>query len=132
MAAVYWEEIMNLAILPLAITMLAGPQIMSAIIFVTSTRPVRTSAAFIIGVAIAATVGMLIAINVASLLDYNFSLGDSSDSGSTGHIVQYLLVGLLIAFAVKNYVRRETVEPRGGLGRSRGPTRSELSVSGSW
>jgi len=35
---------MNLAILPLAITMLAGPQIMSAIIFVTSTRPVRISA----------------------------------------------------------------------------------------
>jgi len=115
MAAVYWEEIMNLAILPLAITMLAGPQIMSAIIFVTSTRPVRTSAAFIIGVAIAA-VGMLIAINVASLLDYNFSLGDSSDSGSTGHIVQYLLVGLLIALAVKNYVRRETVEPPRWLG----------------
>ena len=106
---------MNLAILPLAITMLAGPQIMSAIIFVTSTRPVRTSAAFIIGVAIAA-VGMLIAINVASLLDYNFSLGDSSDSGSTGHIVQYLLVGLLIALAVKNYVRRETVEPPRWLG----------------
>jgi small neutral amino acid transporter SnatA (MarC family) len=36
---------MNLAILPLAITMMAGPQIMSAIVFVTSTRPVRTSAA---------------------------------------------------------------------------------------
>jgi threonine/homoserine/homoserine lactone efflux protein len=116
MAAVYWEEIMNLAILPLAITMLAGPQIMSAIIFVTSTRPVRTSAAFIIGVAIAATVGVFIAINVASLLDNNFSLGDSSDSGSTGHIVQYLLVGLLIALAVKNYVRRETVEPPRWLG----------------
>jgi hypothetical protein len=45
-AAVYWEEIMNLAILPLAITMLAGPQIMSAIICVTSVRPVRTSVAF--------------------------------------------------------------------------------------
>jgi small neutral amino acid transporter SnatA (MarC family) len=62
MAAVYWEEIMNLAILPLAITMLAGPQIMSAIIFITSTRPVRTSAAFIIGVAIAATVGVFIGL----------------------------------------------------------------------
>ncbi len=107
---------MNLAIIPLAITMLAGPQIISAIIFITSTRPVRTSAAFIIGVAIAATVGVLIAINVASLLDNTFSLGDSSDSGSTGHIVQYLLVGLLIALAVKNYIRRETVEPPRWLG----------------
>jgi len=107
---------MNLAILPLAITMLAGPQIMSAIIFVTSTKPMRTSAAFITGVAIAATVGVLIAITVASLLDSNLSLGDSSDSGSTGHIVQYLLVGLLVALAIKNYVRRETVEPPRWLG----------------
>jgi small neutral amino acid transporter SnatA (MarC family) len=123
---------MNLAILPLAITMLAGPQIMSAIIFVTSTRPVRTSAAFITGVAIAATMGVLITNNVASLLDSNHSLGDSSDNGSTRHIVQYLLVGLLVALAVRNYVRRETVEPRGGLVPSREPTRSELSVSGSW
>lgn len=107
---------MSLAILPLAITMLAGPQIMSAIIFVTSTRPVRTSAAFITGVAIAAAVGVLIAIKIASLLDNNFSLGDSSDNGSNGHIVQYLFVGLLIALAVKNYVRRETVEPPRWLG----------------
>jgi len=107
---------MNLAILPLAITMLAGPQIMSAIIFVTSRKPVRTSAAFITGVAIAASVGVLISITVASLLDSNLSLGDFSDNGSTGHIVQYLLVGLLVALAIKNYVRRETVEPPRWLG----------------
>jgi small neutral amino acid transporter SnatA (MarC family) len=31
---------MNLAILPLALTMLAGPQIIFAIIFVTSAKPV--------------------------------------------------------------------------------------------
>ena len=107
---------MNLAILPLAITMLAGPQIMSAIIFVTSRKPVRTSAAFITGVAIAASVGVLISITVASLLDSNLSLGDFSDNGSTGHIVQYLLVGLLVALAIKNYVRRETLEPPRWLG----------------
>jgi hypothetical protein len=46
--------------------MLAGPQIMSAIIFLTSTKPVRTSAAFITGAAIASTVGVLIALNVAA------------------------------------------------------------------
>jgi hypothetical protein len=44
---------MNLAILPLAVTMLAGPQIMSAIIFITSAKPVRNSLAFIIGVGLA-------------------------------------------------------------------------------
>ena len=42
---------MNLDILPLAITMMAGPQIMSAIIFLTASKPVKLSASFIAGVA---------------------------------------------------------------------------------
>jgi threonine/homoserine/homoserine lactone efflux protein len=31
-------------------------------------------------------------------------------------VIQYLLVGLLVALAVKNYLRRETVEPPRWLG----------------
>jgi threonine/homoserine/homoserine lactone efflux protein len=101
----------NLDILPLAITMMAEPQIMSAIIFVTAPKPLKVSASFIAGVAIATTVGVIIAVALASLLNNSLSLGDSSDNGSTGHIIQHLLVGLLVALAVKNYVCRETVEP---------------------
>ena len=63
---------MNLQILPLAITMMAGPQIMSAIIFVTTSRPVKLSAAFLAAVAIAATVGVAIFLALGN----NFSLGD--------------------------------------------------------
>jgi len=107
---------MNQAILPLAITMMAGPQIMSAIIFVTAPKPLKTSASFIVGVEIATTVGMAIALALASVLGNSFTLGDSSDSGSTGHIIQYLLVGALVALAVKNYLGRETVEPPKWLG----------------
>jgi len=107
---------MNVAILPLAITMMAGPQIMSAIIFLTASKPVKLSVSFIAGVAVATTVGVAIALAIASLLGSSVSLGDSSDGGSTGHIIQYLLVGLLVAFAVKNYLGRETVEPPSWLG----------------
>ena len=64
---------MNLAILPLVLTMLAGSQVMSAIIFVTSKSPIRVSVTFIIGVAIVATAGVLIAIDVGSLLGSNRS-----------------------------------------------------------
>jgi threonine/homoserine/homoserine lactone efflux protein len=103
---------MNLQILPLAITMMAGPQIMSAIIFVTAPKALRVSVPFLAGVAIATTVGVIITTTVASLL----SLGDPSDSGSSGHIIQYVLVGLLVALAVKNYLGRETVEPPRWLG----------------
>jgi threonine/homoserine/homoserine lactone efflux protein len=103
---------MNLQILPLAITMMAGPQIMAAIIFVTAPKALRVSVPFLAGVAIATTVGVIITTTIASLL----SLGDPSESGSSGNIIQYVLVGLLVALAVKNYVGRETAEPPRWLG----------------
>jgi hypothetical protein len=46
--------------------MLAGPQIMAAIIFVTAPKPLIVSAAFIAGVAVATTIGVI--ITIASLL----------------------------------------------------------------
>jgi hypothetical protein len=107
----------NLAVLPLAITMMAGPQIMSAIIFVTSKKPVPVSAAFVAGVAIAATLGTLAAVGLASLLGDATSLGSSDDSSSKGNIVQYVLVGLLVLAAIKAYLGRETAEPPKMLGR---------------
>jgi hypothetical protein len=107
---------MDLAIIPLAITMNAGPQIMSAIIFVTTSKPLKLSAAFLAGVAIAVTVGVTITYTFATLLGNSISLGDSSNNGSLGHIIQYLLVGLLVFLSIKNYVRRETIEPPRWLG----------------
>ncbi len=109
-------EAMNIQILPLAITMMAGPQIMAAIIFVTAPKPAKVSASFIAGVAIATTFGVAIALAAITLLGNSITLGDSSDSGSTGHIIQYLLVGALVAIALKNYLGRETVEPPKWLG----------------
>ena len=89
---------------------------MSAIIFVTTPKPVKVSVPFIAAVAIAVTVGVLITRTLAALLGNIVSLGDPSNAGSIGHIIQYLLVGLLIALAVKNYVNRETIEPPRWLG----------------
>jgi hypothetical protein len=114
---------MNLDILPLAITMMAGPQIMSAIIFVTAPKPVKISVSFLVGVAIATIVGLAVALLLVSLLGNGVSLGDPTNRGSTGKLIQYALVGLLVALAVKNFLRRETrSNPRDGWARSRGPT----------
>src|SRR5215212_10007578 len=84
---------MNLPILPLAITMNAGPQIMSAIIFVTAAKPLKLSAYFLAGVVIAVTVGLTITYTLATLL-----------------------VGLLVFVSIKNYVGRKTIEPPRWLG----------------
>jgi hypothetical protein len=107
---------MSLAVIPLAITMNAGPQIMSAIIFVTTNKPLKLSAYFLGGVVIAVTVGVTVTYTLANLLGNSVSLGDPSNSGSLGNIIQYLLVGLLIFLSIKSYVGRETSEPPRWLG----------------
>jgi hypothetical protein len=94
----------------------AGPQIMSAIIFVTARKPLKLSAYFLAGVVIAVTVGVTITYTLASALGNSISLGDSSEGGSLGNIIQYLLVGLLVFLAIRNYVRRESIEPPRWLG----------------
>jgi hypothetical protein len=44
------------------------------------------------------------------------SLGDSSDSGSVGNIIQYALVGLLVVLSIRSYLTRATSEPPRWLG----------------
>jgi hypothetical protein len=107
---------MTLAVLPLAITMNAGPQIMSALIFVTASKPLKLSAYFLAGVVIAVSVGVTITFTLASALGGSISLGDSSDSGSLGNIIQYALVGLLVFASIRSYLGRATSEPPRWLG----------------
>jgi len=107
---------MNLQILPLAITMMVGPQIMSAIILVTTPRAVRVSLAFLTGVAVATIIGVAIARVIFALLGNAVSLGDPSSKGSLGTVIQIALIALLLAAAVKTFVKRETAEPPKWLG----------------
>jgi small neutral amino acid transporter SnatA (MarC family) len=46
---------MSLSVIPLAITMNAGPQIMSAIVFVTASKPPKLSAHLMTGAVIRST-----------------------------------------------------------------------------
>jgi hypothetical protein len=107
---------MSLAVIPLAITMNAGPQIMSALIFVTASKPLKLSAYFMAGVVIAVTAGVTITYTLASVLGNSVSLGDPSDSGSIGKIIQYVLVGLLVFLSIRSYLTRATSEPPRWLG----------------
>jgi hypothetical protein len=103
---------MSTAILPLAITMMAGPQEMTAIIFVTHPSPVKVSLAFLSGVVVA----MVLGTTIYYLLAGTFDLGDASSAGSTGVIIQLVLAGLLALLALRTYLHRETIEPPKWLG----------------
>jgi threonine/homoserine/homoserine lactone efflux protein len=107
---------MDLDILPLAITMMVGPGIMADIVLITAPKPVKVSAAFVAGVAIATTIGVLAAYALASLLASSVSLGAPSNGGSIGNVIQYLLVALLVFLAIRSYVQRETAEPPTWMG----------------
>ncbi|RFU36464.1 GAP family protein [Actinomadura logoneensis] len=102
---------MSLQVLPLAITMMAGPQIMSAIILTTTSRAVRVSLAFLLGVLIAVVVGVTITRSLFALLGSNVSLGKDSDNSSVGKIIQYVLVALLVLLILRDYRTRATSEP---------------------
>lgn len=107
---------MGLQVLPLALTMMAGPQIMSAIVFVTTGRAVRVSLAFLSGVLIATVAGVGIARGLAALLGNALPLGGDSQSSTFGKAVQIGLVVLLALFALKNYRGRKTARPPKWLG----------------
>ncbi|MBO8188897.1 GAP family protein [Streptomyces spirodelae] len=101
----------GLKILPLAITMMAGPQIMSAIIFATAARAVRVSLGFLIGVAVATLAGVAAMLGITSLFGEAVDLGSSHDKGSVGRAIEYTLVALLALAALRNWRNRETVQP---------------------
>jgi Sap, sulfolipid-1-addressing protein len=104
---------MSTAILPLAVTMMAGPQEMTAIVFVTHPTPVKVSLAFLVGV----TVAMVLGTTIYYLLADTIDLGDASSDESSGTIIQLVLAGLLALLALRTYRHRETIEPPKWLGR---------------
>ncbi|GAA3368726.1 hypothetical protein GCM10017744_085910 [Streptomyces antimycoticus] len=110
------QAAVNLQILPLAVTMMAGPQIVAAVILVTTARPVRVSLAFLLGAAVATAAGVALARGLCGLLGQAVSPGSPAHRGSAASVVQLVLVGLLALAAVKNVVKRRTVEPPKWLG----------------
>jgi len=122
---------MDLAILPLAITMMVGPGIIADIVLITAPKAVKVSVAFVAGVAIATTVGVLVALVIVSLLGGSVSLGNPSNEGSIGNVIQYVLVGLLIAAAVKTTCNAIRSRPQDGWVRCRTPNPDERSCPGS-
>jgi hypothetical protein len=108
---------MSLQVLPLAVTMVVGPGLMAAVILVTTRRPVAAGVAYVLGFMTSATVGTALAWGLAELLGDGVSLGKPEDRGSTGTIIQLVLVALLVAASVKAYLGRATAEPPKWLSR---------------
>ncbi|WP_435155726.1 GAP family protein [Haladaptatus sp. DFWS20] len=97
-----------LRILPLAIVMIAGPQILSAIFLATSRNWRRNSAAFVSGAALSISLIVLVA----------YLLGNGArGQGTSNETIQVIVLALLLAAMVHTYLTREESEPPKWMGK---------------
>ena len=90
----------QLQILPLALIMVMGPQILTAIFLVTSQEPVKNSVAMLIGVALAAILSILIWFGLYE------ALGINPPSGSGPSTADYVVAGLLALAGIHTFIGR--------------------------
>lgn len=100
-------------ILPLAFTMMIGPQIITAIILVTSINVVPASLGYVSGVAFATLTGTTAFFFIANL--FNLSESDSDQPSQLALRIQTVLIVLLIVLAMRTFVNRKNAELPGWM-----------------
>jgi Sap, sulfolipid-1-addressing protein len=103
-----------LTLLPAAIIMVAGPQIVSAVFLATSVGWARNSAAYVFGAACSISI-----IVAAAYLIVDGATG-SDDGGSTGgegDTLDVIILVLLLVLAVRVYLGRKEAEPPKWMGK---------------
>ena len=100
-----------LTVLPMAFVMVAGPQIVTAIMLAAGERPRRDSAFFLAGAAAATLLGVTVAYEVARLLKSR-ATGTTGDAGAE-RALDFAILGLLLFLAWKVFRdRRRSAPPR--------------------
>lgn len=101
---------MQLDILPLAITMMVGPQILVAIIFITSKKDaVKISLSYLAAILFAASTGIILVFTIARIFGLTADSSGHAPKGSV--VVQVALVALLIILSLRSYLTRKTAKP---------------------
>ena len=99
-----------LTALPMAFVMVAGPQMVTAIMLATSKRPKPNSLAFLAGVSAATTLGLTIFYVIADAIHPDS--GASSTGSTTLNVVCVLLLVVLVGLV---YRRRGNTDPPGWM-----------------
>ena len=92
----------QIQIIPLALIMVMGPQILTAIFLVTSKEPVKNSVAMLLGVLVAASLSILIWFGLYEILNIK------PRSGSGPGTADYVVAGLLALLGIHVFLGRKT------------------------
>jgi Sap, sulfolipid-1-addressing protein len=111
-----------LTMLPMAVVMIAGPQILSAIFLATSENWRPNSIAYIAGAAIS----IMIVVSVAYFLG-----SGASDAGASDDVLYVVVLVLLLLAMLRTYLKREESAPPKWMGRLERRARGSRSGSGS-
>ncbi len=98
-----------LTVLPLAFVMIAGPQIITAVLLATSAKPRLNSLAFLCGVGAAVTLGVSVTYFVVGSV--RSLAGASSHKGSSGQVIDIAVLALLVILVVIVFLRRKETHP---------------------
>lgn len=100
------------ATLPLAIAMVAGPQIISAFFFATSPKWKSDSAAFILGAATA----LFLVVTIAYLIAHHIA-GGGSEGGTKSRGLEIAILALLVFAMAYVFHRRTRTDPPRWMGK---------------
>ena len=103
------------ATLPLAITMLVGPQIITALLLTTAKTVVKPSLAFVAGVGAATTAGTVLAYGIATV--FGIGAGDVAKHSDAANVIETIVVLLLILATLRTFIRRKTITLPAWLGK---------------
>jgi NADH:ubiquinone oxidoreductase subunit 5 (subunit L)/multisubunit Na+/H+ antiporter MnhA subunit len=104
-----------LTVLPLAVVMIAGPQIISAIFLASSRDAKRSSRAFLIGAGLAVLVALTVWYVVFHAVR-GAGTGQSKNDG-TRHLIDWVVLLVLLALMVMVFARRKRSQPPKWMGR---------------
>ena len=100
-----------LTVLPLAVVMVAGPQLLSGIFLATSEQWRRNSAAFVAGAALSITLVVTAAYFLAT---------GARSAGASNPTLSSVVLMILVVAAINVYRTRETAEPPAWMGKLTG------------
>ncbi len=97
----------QIQILPMAIAMVAGPQLISAVFLATSRDPRRNSLAYLAGATAAVLAGL--AISYVTALIFN-EAAEATGAESSDDWLTWVIVGLLVVLSIHTFRTRHTAE----------------------
>jgi Sap, sulfolipid-1-addressing protein len=98
-----------LTVLPLAVVMIAGPQVISAIFLATSRDPRRSSVAYLLGAGLAMIVGLTVWYLVFHTI--RAGAGGADRNGGSRRLISWIVLALLLILMVVVFIRRKRNEP---------------------